>query len=136
MRKILNDLRLLIPVLLTAAVIAIGSVAIIVTAGSPSSGGSSSASAPAGSAQPTTGGDIKVDIADFKFKPPSVTVQVGGTVTWANSDSALHTATLDGTFDTGNLEQGDSEQATFEEPGTYDYICDLHPFMKGTVVVQ
>lgn len=135
MQKLLNDRRILIPVLLTAAVIAIGSVAIVVTADGTSSGGSSTASAPADSAQPA-GAAVKVDIKDFKFKPPSVTVTAGSEVTFTNDDSALHTATLDGTFDTANLKQGDAKPVTFDEAGTYDYICDIHPFMKGTVFVK
>ena len=77
-----------------------------------------------------------VDIADFTFGPNSVTITAGGTVTWTNSDSAPHTATGDGgSFDTGTIDPGASASITFDTPGTYTYICSIHPNMTGTVVV-
>lgn len=77
-----------------------------------------------------------VDIVDFTFGPGSVTITAGGTVTWTNSDSAPHTATGDGgSFDTGTIDSGGSASITFDTPGTYSYICSIHPDMTGTVVV-
>ena len=77
-----------------------------------------------------------VDIADFTFGPNSVTITAGGTVTWTNSDAAPHTATGDGgSFDTGTINPGGSQSITFDTPGTYSYICSIHPNMTGTVVV-
>jgi plastocyanin len=77
-----------------------------------------------------------VDIADFTFGPGSVTITAGATVTWTNSDSAPHTATGDGgAFDTGTIDPGGSASITFDTPGTYTYICSIHPDMTGTVVV-
>lgn len=134
MQKLLNDRRLLLPVLLAAAAIAIVAVVIIVTGGS-SDGGSSSASAPQESSQSAVA-DAKVDIADFTFEPETITVEAGGTVTWTNTDKAPHTATKDDDFDTGTLQMGDSKKVTVDQPGTFAYICDIHPFMKGTVVVK
>jgi LPXTG-motif cell wall-anchored protein len=81
--------------------------------------------------------DAAVTISDFEFSPASVTVNVGDTVTWTNEGPTLHTATAnDGSFDTGNLDAGDSASHTFNEAGSFAYICTPHPFMKGTVVVQ
>lgn len=78
----------------------------------------------------------KVEIADFAYDPDPVTVQVGGKVTWLNHDSAPHTATAeDGSFDTGSLEEGKLKSETFKQPGTYDYVCEIHPSMHGTVEV-
>jgi plastocyanin len=86
-----------------------------------------------GSAKPS----VTVDIASFKFKPPTVTVKQGGTVTWMNSDTADHTATADaGGFDTGNVRRGRSVPERLMKAGTFAYHCDFHPFMKGTVVVK
>ena len=73
--------------------------------------------------------------------PESVQIDAGTEVTWTNEDSAPHTATADDdarreSFDTKVLKQDASGAVTFDEPGTYAYICDLHPFMKGTVVVR
>jgi plastocyanin len=78
-----------------------------------------------------------VSIVDFSFRPRSVTVNVGDTVTWTNNGDQPHTATADdGSFDTGNLRSGASGSHTFNSPGTFSYICKPHPFMKGTVEVR
>jgi plastocyanin len=78
----------------------------------------------------------KVEIVDFAYDPDPVTIQVGGKVIWANRDSAPHTATAkDGTFDTGTIEEGKIKSETFKQPGTYAYICQVHPTMHGTVEV-
>lgn len=77
-----------------------------------------------------------VTIDDFSFSPSSITVGVGDTVTWANSGPSAHTATAtDGSFDTGLLDSGESASATFERAGSFSYLCEPHPFMKGTVRV-
>src|SRR4051812_29352797 len=77
-----------------------------------------------------------VAIKDFSFGPSSTTVQVGDTVTWVNNGPTDHTATAsNGSFDTGTLKKGQSGSHTFSSAGTFSYICSLHPFMKGTVVV-
>jgi hypothetical protein len=76
-------------------------------------------------------------MADFQFSPASITVQVGSTVTWRNDGPSAHTATADdGTFNSGILRTGDSSSATFNQLGSYDYVCTLHPQMTGTVVVE
>ena len=96
--------------------------------------------APAPEPAPDTGGPAvqaaTVDITDFKYKPATVTVKAGGTVEWTNNDTAPHTATADDqSFDTGSLSQGDAKKVTFDEAGTFAYICTFHPFMKATVEV-
>ena len=64
-------------------------------------------------------------------------MKAGTEVTWTNSDDATHTATADdGSFDTGDLDKGDSKTVTFDEPGSFTYYCRFHPFMKATVEVQ
>lgn len=78
----------------------------------------------------------KVEIANFAYDPDPVTVEEGGKVVWINRDSAPHTATAeDGSFDTGTLEEGKLKSETFKEPGTYAYVCSIHPQMHGTVEV-
>jgi plastocyanin len=90
------------------------------------------ASAPSGDAVRSA----KVEIVDFAYDPDPVTIEEGGKVTWINRDSAPHTATAeDGSFDTGTLEEGKLKSESFKEPGTYDYICSIHPEMHGTVEV-
>ncbi len=134
MRTLLDDRRVLLPILLTAVAIAIASV-LIVMLSSEASGGSAPATA---SAAAGAGGAPTIDIADFKYKPVSVTVTAGSKVSWVNNDAAPHTATAPGSdgFDTGTLKQGDRRTLTLRRAGTYAYICEFHPFMKATVVVR
>ncbi len=75
-------------------------------------------------------------ISDFKFSPATITIHAGDTITWTNNGPAPHTATAsNGSFDTGNLNKGQSASHTFTQAGTFAYICSIHPFMHGTVVV-
>lgn len=81
--------------------------------------------------------DHQVEIENFTFGPSTMTVAVGDTVTWTNIDSAPHTVTAeDGSFDSGNLDEGQTFSFTFAAAGTYAYICDFHSDMTATVVVQ
>jgi plastocyanin len=77
------------------------------------------------------------DIVNFAFER-TITVPAGSTVTWTNRDDVPHTATDDnGTlFDSDFLLEGDGFSHTFEQAGTFTYFCRVHPFMKGTVIVQ
>jgi plastocyanin len=78
----------------------------------------------------------KVEMVDFSFEPPTATIQVGGKVIWQNEGEAPHTATADdGSFDTGTAEAGKLKSENFKEAGTFTYICEIHPQMKGTVEV-
>lgn len=78
----------------------------------------------------------EVEIEDFAYSPDPVTIEEGGKVTWKNRDSAPHTATAaDGGFDTGTIEEDKLKSETFKEPGTYAYVCSIHPQMHGTVEV-
>ena len=87
-------------------------------------------------AAPVAAQEASVEIVDFAFTPGTIEVAAGTTVTWTNSDSAPHTATADdGSFDTGTLQPGESGSVTFDTPGTYTYVCSIHPNMTGTVVV-
>jgi plastocyanin len=79
----------------------------------------------------------KVEIADYKFGPETIQVDAGTKVTFTNSDDTKHTATADdGSFDTGDLDQGDSASVTLSKPGEFTYYCRYHPFMKATVEVK
>jgi plastocyanin len=78
---------------------------------------------------------VTVEIQDFTFIASDVRVAVGGTVTWVNQDSQQHTATGEGTFDTGAIPAGESVTVTFDDAGAFAYVCSFHPFMTGTVTV-
>jgi plastocyanin len=89
-------------------------------------------------AAPVRAAEVTVDIASFSFQPGTVTVQVGDTVTWTNNDATAHTATNtdDPALFDGEMAPGESFSFTFTEAGSFDYICELHPAMQGTVVVE
>jgi amicyanin len=94
-----------------------------------------SASASAADA-PVPQGGTAVSISDFKFNPATLTVPVGTTVTWTNQDEEPHTiAAKDGSFHSPGMDTHGTYSFTFSTPGSYDYICSIHPFMTGTVVV-
>jgi len=102
------------------------------TGESTSESGGGNAAAPSGDAVRSA----KVEIEGFAYDPDPVTIEEGGKVIWINRDSAPHTATAeDGSFDTGTLEEGKLKSETFKEPGTYAYVCSIHPQMHGTVEV-
>lgn len=82
--------------------------------------------------QPSTTNAI--DIKDFAFNPDTITVTKGTTVTWTNKDSAPHT--VKGTaFTSETLNQGQSYSYTFNEAGTFEYQCGIHPSMRAKVIV-
>ena len=71
----------------------------------------------------------------MKFIPARIEVAVGQTVTWTNRDFVPHTVTAPG-IDSGNLAENASWSWTAKQKGEIDYICRLHPVMKGVVVVK
>lgn len=90
------------------------------------------------SSPPSDGSDDAqtVAITDFSFGPQRIAVPSGGTVEWVNDDQPSHTVKLDGIDSSGSLATGDRFSHTFDMTGTVDYVCELHPFMTGTVVVE
>jgi plastocyanin len=88
-------------------------------------------------ASPTAGDTAAVSIANVAFDPAQLEVAVGTTVTWTNEEAVPHTVTaVDGAFDSGTLEQGDTFEETFSAAGTFEYACAIHPGMKGSIVVS
>ena len=78
-----------------------------------------------------------VTITDFTFVPPSLSVKVGTTVTWTNKDEEPHSVVAPGgAFHSSTMGTGATFSYTFTAPGTFDYICGVHPFMPGTVTVM
>jgi len=79
---------------------------------------------------------VQVNIQNFLFVPMTTTVYVGHTVRWTNLDLDPHTSTsAAGGWDSGILSQNQSFTHTMMTPGTFPYVCTLHPGMVGTVVV-
>ena len=78
-----------------------------------------------------------VNIQGFAFVPPSVTINVGDTVTWTNKDAAAHSVVASGVGQTPVLTQNQSGGLAFNAAGTFPYICGIHgAAMMGTVIVR
>ena len=77
-----------------------------------------------------------VTVANFAFGPAAITVPAGSVVTWTNADIEQHTATArDRAFNSDIIANGKTFSFTFNTPGTYQYVCLIHPSMIGAVVV-
>ncbi|WP_367318665.1 cupredoxin domain-containing protein [Streptomyces sp. HUAS ZL42] len=122
----------------TAAALA-GACTLLALAGCSNGGGNGpgTTSAPpiATSAGPAP---ARIVIENFAFTPANLRVHPATKITVVNRDSAAHTVTATGdkTFDTGNI--AGNATATFtapSAPGSYSYICTIHPNMKGTLTV-
>jgi len=71
------------------------------------------------------------------YAPLAIEISAGTTVTWTNDDAVIHTVThTENKFDSGFVQGGTDWKFKFENEGEYDYLCTLHPWMKGTVIVN
>ena len=89
-------------------------------------------------ARPASAANQAVNVTGFAFAPATVNVNTGDTVTWTNNEGGgiPHTVTSDaGAFDSGQLQGGQTFSRTFAQAGSFAYHCEVHPGMKGTVVV-
>jgi plastocyanin len=101
----------------------------------PMPGASASAPASATGSPAAVAGDA-VSIDNMAFVPATLTVHAGSTVTWTNHDEEPHTvAASDGSFRSPGMGLQGTYSHTFPTAGKFDYICSIHPFMHGTVVV-
>ena len=79
---------------------------------------------------------------DSCYTPSKIVIKQGNSVTWVNEDVAFHSVTSgyydepSEVFDSGYLDPEESFTFIFENIGTYDYFCTLHPWMKGQVIVE
>lgn len=72
----------------------------------------------------------------YVFDPAMLTVRVGTQVVWTNDSNAPHTVTSDTqVFNTDNLTQKQTFKVIFTKPGTYTYYCNIHLYMKGSIIV-
>ena len=78
---------------------------------------------------------VKID--NFAFAPATLTVTAGTTVTWKNDDDSPHRiGDKNGTFKSAALDTDDTFSHTFAAPGEYPYICTIHPYMAGKIIVK
>ena len=85
--------------------------------------------------QPKT---YNVGIKNFGFDPSELKIKTGDSVIWTNRDSTPHTVTSDSGagVNSQTLSEGQTYSYTFNQPGTYNYHCSIHPDMKGVVTVE
>ena len=89
------------------------------------------------------GGGAEVGMSNIQFDPAEVTIKAGETVTWTNEEGVPHdvdkTSGPGPQFSSGpegGMMEGDTFAQTFDQPGTYEYVCRVHaPGMAGTVEV-
>ena len=85
--------------------------------------------------------DYQVEIADYSFNPPDITISVNDTVTWLNNDTIVHTATRTEAppFDTGAIQptstSGPIAFIVASPASGFEYHCKPHPHMRGRIVV-
>jgi plastocyanin len=83
--------------------------------------------------------DLTIDVSGMKYSPADVTIKVGETVTWKFSDKAPHNVQGIGDKAMGInspiIDKGEWSY-TFTQPGTYRYLCSLHPDMRGSITVS
>jgi plastocyanin len=122
--------------LAAAAIALLALVAAPACSGGDDDSAQGAASGETSSAGTSATGDA-VDIEDFQYEPSPARVKAGTAVTFTNKDGFAHTVTADDkSFDSGNLDEGDTFEHTFDEPGTYEYFCAVHNSMTGSVVVE
>jgi len=81
--------------------------------------------------------EVKVTIDNFSFTPQDITVKAGTTVTWVNQDDVPHTVVSnEKKFKSKALDTDDKFSFTFNDPGTYEYYCSVHPKMTAKVTVK
>jgi plastocyanin len=87
-----------------------------------------------GSSEPVATTEIGM-VKSYRFEPKVIEVEVGASVTWTNEDNFTHTVRVEEGED-HTVERGKSVSLSFDEPGTYHYVCSLHSRdMQGDVIV-
>ena len=78
---------------------------------------------------------ISISLQAHAFNPSDVTISVGDTVTWTNNDPGRHAIRI-GNENSYELPAGGSYSYTFNEAGTFYYVCSFHPNERGTIIVE
>ena len=77
-----------------------------------------------------------VDQNNLRFRPATLTVAVGETVYFKNSETAIHTVTVNGENESGTMRKDDIFQWAPPSAGEYKITCEFHPQMKATITAQ
>ena len=121
---------------------ALTSMALLAGCGGDDDGGSATTNMDTGPAAAAGSGSAKrtdtIKIVDFVYDPDPSAVRAGQKISVPNADAAPHTITDAGSgkaFDSGTIKGKATGSLTIDKPGSYRYICELHPFMKGEITV-
>jgi len=80
---------------------------------------------------------VTIDMTNNEFDPAEKTIEVGTTVKWVNQDDYIHNVTSDDDiFVSGDIEADETYSYTFENTGTFPYVCTIHDGMDGTIIVE
>ena len=86
----------------------------------------------------SSAGGTEITISNFMYQPMKLTVSPGATISVTNKDQVTHTLTaIEGQFNTGDI--GPDQTKTIKapmQPGTYQYRCNIHQYMMGSIVVE
>lgn len=78
----------------------------------------------------------EISIGQNAFTPDPLTAKVGEMIVWINNETYAHDVVGDdGTWKSPKLEPGGRFGFKFMKPGTFTYICSIHPFMHGTIII-
>ena len=87
--------------------------------------------------EPEAPAEGEIQIVGSEFVPASITVKVGGTVTWTNMDEMKHLVSSNKPYIKSDvLEKDGVFSYTFEKAGSFSYVCALHPGTRGQVIVE
>ena len=82
-------------------------------------------------------GEAEISIQSFQFVPAILTIKPGTAVTWVNRDEEPHNVVSpDRAFRSKAIDGGEKFTTVFDKPGTYNYICAVHPHMHGKIIVE
>jgi amicyanin len=90
------------------------------------------------------GGGAEVAMQNIQFDPKEVSVSAGDTITFTNNEAVphdVHKSSGPGedfaSGPSGGMQEGDTFELTLDQPGEYEYVCDVHaPGMSGTITVK
>jgi len=127
--------KIIVPLVALAGVLVLGGCSLYGGSQTSSSAMPAASSTPTQSTDQTNKTSVAIDIQNFAFSPASLTISKGTAVTWTNNDSATHQI-KSATFNSGQLSKGQTFSFTFNDTGTFDYSCAIHPSMTGKIIVQ
>jgi plastocyanin len=124
-----------LPIILVVGAMIVLAVTLVVGIQFSSTGGTTQ-----GNTEPTLVDslDVTIDIIDYAYQPPNISIPRGARVMWVNDDKVAHTATekANSEWSTEVIHQDQAVTLTFETPGAFTYYCTIHPYMLATLTVR